>query len=214
MKVKCHQISSVGTVRDHNEDFLLFWEPEEFDLAQKLGSLALLADGVGGVANGDIASRLAAETALAAFKESGPEATPADVARRMFDAASAKVFQAAQDKGRMATTLLASIYRHDKVTITHVGDSRAYLIRGGKIKRLTTDHSYTALQVKLGLLLERNAMTSPNRSTLTRSIGYEPMCHYDITTEPLLQGDVVLHCSDGLYGFLLEDRKSTRLNSS
>ena len=205
MKVKCHQISTAGAVRDHNEDFLLFWEPEEFDLAQKLGSLALLADGVGGVANGDIASRLAAETALAAFKESKPEATPAAVARQMFDAAAAKVFQAAQEKGRMATTLLASIYRHDKVTIAHVGDSRAYLVRGGKIKRLTTDHSYTALQVKLGLLLERNAMTSPNRSTLTRSIGYEPMCHFDISTEALLKGDIILQCSDGLYGFILDE---------
>jgi serine/threonine-protein kinase len=105
----------------------------------------------------------------------------------------------------MATTLLASIYRHDKVTIAHVGDSRAYLIRGGKIKRLTTDHSYTALQVKLGLLLERNAMTSPNRSTLTRSIGYEPMCHYDISTQALLKGDIILQCSDGLYGFILDE---------
>jgi serine/threonine-protein kinase len=205
MKVKCHQVSSAGTVRDHNEDYLLFWEPEEFDLAQKLGSIAILADGVGGENNGDIASRLAAETALATFKETDPAATPTDVARRMFDAAAGKVFQAAQDKGRMATTLLASIYRHDKVTIAHVGDSRAYLIRGGKIKRLTTDHSYTALQVKLGLLLERNAMTSPNRSTLTRSIGYEPMCHYDISTEALLKGDIVLQCSDGLYGFVLDE---------
>jgi serine/threonine protein phosphatase PrpC len=205
MKVKCHQISSAGTVRDHNEDFLLFWEPEEFELVQKLGSIALLADGVGGESNGDVASRLAAETALAAFKESNPEATPTDAARQMFDAAAAKVFQAAQGKSRMATTLLASIYRHDKVTIAHVGDSRAYLIRGGKIKRLTTDHSYTSLQVKLGLLLERNAMTSPNRSTLTRSIGYEPMCHYDISTEALLKGDIILQCSDGLYGFILDD---------
>jgi serine/threonine-protein kinase len=205
MKVKCHQISSAGTVRDHNEDFLLFWEPEEFELAQKLGSIALLADGVGGESNGDIASRLAVETALAAFKESPPDATPEDAARLMFDAAAAKVFQAAQDKGRMATTLLASIYRHDKATFAHVGDSRAYLIRGGKIKRLTTDHSYTALQVKLGLLLERNAMTSPNRSTLTRSIGYEPMCHYDISTEALLKDDIILQCSDGLYGFILDD---------
>jgi serine/threonine-protein kinase len=205
MKVKCHQISSAGTVRDHNEDFLLFWEPEDFELAQKLGSIALLADGVGGESNGDVASRLAAETALGAFKESNPEATPTDVARRMFDAAAAKVFQEAQGKSRMATTLLASIYRHDKVTIAHVGDSRAYLIRGGKIKRMTTDHSYTSLQVKLGLLLERNAMTSPNRSTLTRSIGYEPMCHYDISTEALLKGDIILQCSDGLYGFILDE---------
>jgi serine/threonine-protein kinase len=59
--------------------------------------------------------------------------------------------------------------------------------------------------VKLGLLLERNAMTSPNRSTLTRSIGYEPMCHYDISTQALLKGDIVLQCSDGLYGFILDE---------
>lgn len=205
MKVKCHQISSAGAVRDHNEDFLLFWEPEDFALGQKLGSIALLADGVGGEGNGDIASRLAAETALAVFQESEPQTTAADIARCMFDAAALKVFQAAQEKGRMATTLLASVFRHDKVTITHVGDSRAYLIRGGKIRRLTTDHSYTALQMKLGLLLERNAMTSPHRSTLTRSIGYEPTCHYDISTEDLLKGDLILQCSDGLYGFILDE---------
>src|SRR5690242_9951076 len=136
MKVKCHQISSAGVVRDHNEDFLLFWEPDDFDLRQKKGSLAILADGVGGEGNGDLASRLAAETALAEFKEAKPESYPSDLARAMFDAAAAKVFQATRDKGRMATTLLVSIFRHDQVTIAHVGDSRAYLMRAGKIKRL------------------------------------------------------------------------------
>ncbi len=205
MKVKCHQLSSAGSVRDHNEDFQLFWEPEEFELRQKTGSLAVLADGVGGEANGDIASRMAAETALAVFKEARPGTPATDLVRGMFDAAAARVFQAAQEKGRMATTLNTALFRHDSVTIGHVGDSRAYLIRGGKIKRLTSDHSYTALQVKLGLLLERNAMTSPQRSTLTRSIGYEPMCHYDIATEALAHGDIILQCTDGLYGFVLDE---------
>ena len=205
MKVKCHQISSAGAVRDHNEDFLLFWEPDEFERRQKSGSLAVLADGVGGESHGDIASRLAAETALEVFKEAKPETAPSALARAIFETAAARVFQAARDKGRMATTLLVSIFRHDRVSIAHVGDSRAYLIRAGKITRLTTDHSYTSLQVKLGLLLERNAMTSPHRSTLTRSIGYEPMCHYDITNQPLQQGDLILQCSDGLYGFLLDE---------
>jgi serine/threonine-protein kinase len=205
MKVKCHQVSSAGAVRDHNEDFVLFWEPEEFALRQKIGSLAILADGVGGEGNGDVASRLAVETASGVFREGKSEASATDVIRTMFDSAAAKVFQTAQQNGRMATTLLASIFRYDKVTIAHVGDSRAYLIRAGKIKRLTTDHSYTSLQVKLGLLLERKAMTSPHRSTLTRSIGYEPMCHYDITNVALQKNDLILHCSDGLYGYLLDD---------
>ncbi|HEV2394646.1 MAG TPA: protein kinase [Verrucomicrobiae bacterium] len=205
MNVKCHQISSTGSVREDNEDFVLFWEPAEFDLRQRLGSVAILADGVGGEGNGGVASRLATETALAIFKESKPDGSVTDTIRQMFDTAAAKVFQATQHNGRMATTLNVALFRHDKVTIAHVGDSRAYLIRAGKIKRLTTDHSYTSLQVKLGLLLERKAMTSPHRSTLTRSIGYEPMCHYDITTLPLQQGDIILQCTDGLYGFLLDD---------
>src|ERR1019366_442972 len=148
MKVKCYQVSSAGPVRDHNEDFLLFWEPENFDLSQRAGSLAILADGVGGESNGDKASRLAAETALAVFKEAKPETSATDLVREMFNASAARVFQAAQHDGRMATTLLVSHFRHDKATIAHVGDSRSYLIRDGKIKRLTTDHSYTALQVK------------------------------------------------------------------
>ena len=160
---------------------------------------------MGGERNGDVASRLAVETSVGIFREAKPELPVRDVVRAMFDSAAAQVFQGAQDKGRMATTLIACVFRHDRVTIAHVGDSRAYLVRAGKIKRLTTDHSYTSLQVRLGLLLERNAMTSPHRSTLTRSIGYEPMCHYDIATEALAKGDVILQCSDGLYGSLLDD---------
>ena len=205
MKVKCHQLSSIGAVRDHNEDFIAFWEPEDFYVRQNVGSLAILADGVGGVGNGDVASRLAAETALAIFQQAKPDLAPPDVIRQIYDEASAKIFQAVQQQGRMATTMISSVFRHDKVTVAHVGDSRAYLIRAGKIKRLTTDHSYTSLQVKLGLLLERNAMASPHRSTLTRCIGSEPICHYDITTEALEKNDIILQCSDGLYGYVLDE---------
>jgi serine/threonine protein phosphatase PrpC len=205
MKVKCFQLSSAGVVRDHNEDYVAFWQPEDFELLQGVGSIAVLADGVGGMGNGDMASRMAAETALEIFKQAKPETPVNDLVREIFDQASNKVFQESRKTGRMSTTLLTTIFRADKATIAHVGDSRAYLIRAGKIKRMTTDHSYTSLQVKLGLLLERNAMTSPNRSTLTRSVGSEPMCHYDITTEPLLKGDAILQCSDGLYGYVLDD---------
>lgn len=205
MKVKCYQLSSVGTVRDHNEDFITYWEPEDFSLRQNLGSIAILADGVGGEGNGELASRMAAEAAKAVFEQAKPEASSADIVRQIYEEASMKVFQEGQKKGRMATTLLTTIFRKDSAIIAHVGDSRAYLIRAGKIKRLTTDHSYTSLQVKLGLLLERNAMLSPHRSTLTRSIGPEPISHYDISTEVLQKGDILLHCSDGLYGFVLDN---------
>ena len=205
MKVRCLQLSSMGTVRENNEDVIAFWEPDDFDLRQKLGSVAVLADGVGGEGHGEVASRLAADAALSVFRQSTPETPPYELMRQIFDEASSKIFQAAREQGRMATTLLTSIFRHGKVTIAHVGDSRAYMVRAAKIRRLTTDHSYTAFQVKLGLLLERNAMTSPHRSTLTRSVGSETICHYDISTEVLEKGDIILQCSDGLYGFVLDD---------
>jgi serine/threonine protein phosphatase PrpC len=214
MKVKCFQVSSVGAVRDHNEDFVVFWEPEDFHARQSIGSIAILADGVGGIGNGDIASRMAAETAIDIFREAKPDSTPADIVRQVYETASAKIFQATREKGRMATTMVTSIFRHDKVTIAHVGDSRAYLVRIGKLRRLTTDHSYTSLQVKLGLLLERNAMTSPHRSTLTRALGFEPICRYDILSEPLQAGDLILQCSDGLYGFVLDEEILDIINKS
>jgi serine/threonine protein phosphatase PrpC len=195
----------MGVVRDHNEDFIAFWEPEDFYVRQNVGSIAVLADGVGGIGNGDVASRLAAETALEVFQGAKPETPAGDIVRSIYADTAAKVFQTTQQKGRMATTLLTSIFRHDQITVAHVGDSRAYHIRAGKIKRLTTDHSYTTLQVKLGLLLERKAMTSPHRSTLTRSIGSEPICHFDVSTQALEKGDVVLQCSDGLYGYVLDE---------
>lgn len=205
MKVRCFQISSAGSVRDHNEDYIAFWQPDEFHSLQALGSIAVLADGVGGERNGEVASRMAAETALTVFKDARRGVPPTELIRQIFDEAAAKIFQAAQQTGRMSTTLLVTIFRDDKATVAHVGDSRAYLVRAGKIRRLTTDHSYTAFQVKLGLMLERNAMISQHRSTLTRSVGAEPICHYDISTVTLEKDDIILQCSDGLHGYVLDE---------
>src|SRR5665213_4585304 len=116
MKVKCYQVSSTGVVRNHNEDFISFWEPEDFFQRQAAGSIAVLADGVGGLGSGEVASKMAAETAVAIFKESKPDAVAADIIRRIYDESCAKVFEAARTQGRMATTLLTTIFRHNKAT--------------------------------------------------------------------------------------------------
>jgi serine/threonine-protein kinase len=86
-----------------------------------------------------------------------------------------------------------------------VGDSRAYLIRQKKIRRLTTDHAATTLPVKLRLVHERQAMASPQRSQLTRSVGSEPYCQPDFITQELRHGDFILHCTDGLHAFVLDE---------
>src|ERR1700691_2764303 len=104
MKIKCSQLSVVGPVRDHNEDFIAFWEPDDFQQLQAIGSIAVLADGVGGGGNGEIASRMAAETAIAIFKEAKPESVTTDLVRQIFDQAAAGIYQAGLKQGRMSTT--------------------------------------------------------------------------------------------------------------
>jgi len=105
----------------------------------------------------------------------------------------------------MATTLVATIVRDRVAYIAHVGDSRAYLIRKKKIFRLTKDHAATAISVKLGFILEREAMASAERCQLTRTVGMNPFCNPDLTTEFLEHGDFLLHCTDGLHAFVLDD---------
>jgi serine/threonine-protein kinase len=105
----------------------------------------------------------------------------------------------------MATTLVASIFRDRTVCVAHVGDSRAYFIRQKTIRRLTKDHIATALPVKLGLMLERQAMASPQRSQLTRTVGGEPFCQPEFTTQFLQHGDFILHCTDGLHAYVLDE---------
>jgi serine/threonine-protein kinase len=126
----------------------------------------------------------------------------------MFLAACSRVHDASlrEYQGKtMATTLVVTIVRNRVAHIAHVGDSRAYLIRKKKIFRLTKDHVATAISVKLGLMLERQAMASAERCQLTRTVGMEPYCHPDLTTEFLNHGDFLLHCTDGLHAFVLDD---------
>jgi len=101
--------------------------------------------------------------------------------------------------------LTVSIFRNDEVFVGHIGDSRVYLIRNGSVRRLTTDHSYVALQVKLGLVKERDAMTSPMRSMITRSIGQDLACGYDLFHSTLAKGDILVQCTDGLYSVVLDE---------
>jgi serine/threonine-protein kinase len=126
----------------------------------------------------------------------------------MFNAACTKVHDASVSEYRgqsMATTLVASVFCDRTVCVAHVGDSRSYFIRQKTIKRLTKDHVATALQVKLGLLLERQAMASPERSHLTRSVGVELTCQPDFTTQFLHHGDFILQASDGLHAYVLDE---------
>jgi serine/threonine-protein kinase len=207
MKITYAELSSTGPVRPHNEDFVLFWEPEGEQGRQSRGAVSLLADGVGGQGFGEVASKLAVETALGVFRDADPTTTDNQLLWRMFNAANLAVYDAGMAQGggdRMATTLTVSLFRRNEVAIGHVGDSRAYLIRQGTIKQLTSDHTYVAMQVKMSLISKQDAMNSELRGLLTRSIGANPTVQVDYSRAILRSGDIVVQCTDGLHGSVTE----------
>ncbi len=202
MKITYAKLSSTGPVRPHNEDFIDFWEAEEEHVRRTLGAVSLLADGVGGQGHGEVASRLAVETALRVFREADPATTDNQVLWRMFNAANLAVYDAGMARGgadRMATTLTVSVFRRNELAVGHVGDSRAYLVRDGQLRQLTADHTYVAMQVKLNLISSQDAMASSLRSVLTRSIGANPTVQMDYAKTVLQSRDLVVQCSDGLH---------------
>ena len=207
VKLTYAELSSVGPVRSHNEDFLQFWESEDENEKKARGAIALLADGVGGHGEGEIASHLAIETAFRTFREASPVTTDNQLLWRMFNAANLAVYDAGMQRGRsdrMATTLTVSLFRRNEVAIGHVGDSRSYLVRQGQIRQLTSDHTYVAMQLKLSLISKEEAMASELRTVLTRSIGQHPTIQVDYSRSVLRSRDVLIQCTDGLHGCLTE----------
>ncbi len=205
MRLSCESKSSAGPVRKKNEDYLGFWQPD--DEAEKLqrGAVAVVADGVGGLQNGDVASRMAVEIAIATFQRMNPANAPKQILRQIFDTANLEIYEAGMSEpkgGRMATTLSVCIFRDRELHIGHAGDTRVYLVRQEQMRRLTDDHSYTAMQVKLRLISEHEAKASRLRSMLTRSLGPEPIVHFDFKRLKLMSRDRVVQCTDGLYCFM------------
>jgi len=207
MDLTVAQVSSKGPVRPHNEDTLCFWQPETAEARREQGAVLALADGVGGQGNGAVASALAIEAVLKTFKASKPSQAPNQILFQAFNAANLAVFDAAASdpaKARMATTLTAAVIRNNELTVGHVGDCRLYLIHNGSPRRITTDHSYVGLQLKMGLISERDAMNSPMRSVLTRSIGQDPTIRVDYYNLTITERDRLVLCSDGVHGVVTE----------
>jgi len=207
VKITYAESSVTGPVRPHNEDFVLYWEPDTEQDRQSRGAVSLLADGVGGQGFGEVASKLAVETALRVFQEADPATTDNQLLWRMFNAANLAVYDAGMVHGgqdRMASTLTVSLFRRNEVAIGHVGDSRTYLIRQGTIRQLTSDHTYVAMQVKMSLISKQDAMNSELRGVLTRSIGANPTVQVDYARAVLRNADIVVQCTDGLHGSVTE----------
>ncbi|MGD0388110.1 MAG: protein kinase [Tepidisphaeraceae bacterium] len=207
MQISYAALSTEGPVRPNNEDSVAYWQPKSEADWRNHGAIAVLADGVGGQSSGEVASKLACETVLKVFLESKPLASPAQILFQMFAAANIAVYDQNvkhNGTGRMATTLTVSLFRHNEVNIGHVGDCRVYAVQQGHIRRVTNDHSYAGVQLKLGLITVQEAMNSEMRSVLTRTVGQEPTIRVDYHTISVHGGDIIVQMCDGMWSQLTE----------
>jgi serine/threonine protein phosphatase PrpC len=211
MQVTAFGLTHVGRQRQHNEDsYLVADEP----------GLFLVADGMGGHAAGEIASRIAvdsiSEFILHTKEDDGtwPHAYDEHYKRstnRLMAAvrlANTRVLEAMRKDARlrgMGTTVVACLADDDIMSFAHVGDSRAYLIRAGALSRITNDHSWVFEQVQAGMLTEAEAEKHPLRNVITRALGGALSVTPDASEVETKPGDVYLLCSDGLTGMVPED---------
>lgn len=185
-----------GRLREINEDALFL---------DDTAGLYLVADGVGGHNAGELASITAVREIGTLFSQSPP--TGSDDAlghyfQELLNAVNLKIYQMAlsdPETSGMATTLLLMYLKNDKAYVANVGDSRAYLIRGGEIYQISEDHTYVQGLVKSGTLTKEEALIHPERHMITKAMGVEPQVSPDFYQFELIPEDVILLCTDGLY---------------
>ncbi len=188
--------TDTGRQRNANEDSLFTSPP-----------LFVVADGMGGAQAGEVASKTAAES----FDRELPAGPPEQILRQTIEAANRTIHERARndpDLAGMGTTITAAILdpESEEVAIGHVGDSRAYRLRGGRFERLTRDHSLVEEMRRKGQLTEAQAEDHPQRSIITRALGPEPEVEVDLQTVSAQAGDVFLLCSDGLTTMLGDEQ--------
>jgi serine/threonine protein phosphatase PrpC len=203
MRIEYAFKSTEGSARENNEDSVGIFLPDAVELWRSHGALVVLADGMGGQVRGEVASRMVCDKMVESFTAAAAMTAPEKVLQDAVRSATLAVYDDNMNHhrewGKMATTLTASVFRNDEVTVAHVGDCRVYLIQQSAIRQLTTDHSYAATQLKLGLITLADAAESAFRSVLTRSIGNDPFVRADIITAKVGVGDVIVQCCDGLW---------------
>ena len=220
MQIVSGGVTNVGRVRTNNEDCFRIVAPLH---------LFVLSDGMGGEAHGEVASALAVETvvqhcvdgqknaAVTLYGEQRPDWS--DKTKRLSSAAhlaNQKIFESARDHPEqegMGATLTAAWIDGSRLSIAHVGDSRAYLLRSGSLQQLTSDHSLVAEQVRQGILTPMEAEESAMQSVLLRALGSQPEIQIDAEEHLLIARDILLLCSDGLTRMVIEPEIAGTLQS-
>jgi len=218
LEIEYAELTDTGKTREHNEDCLGHVVPSSAAEVQSQGWLFAIADGVGGQEYGEVASRLAIDTVVSGFRKIPKGIMHVSLLPRLVQEANAAVYDAATagpsrgQTSRMGTTLVACALRFDSAVVSHVGDSRCYLFREGVGNPLTRDHTMAAEQLRMGLVSRADAETGDNRHVLTRCLGNELFVAADTVTVNVIPGDVLLLCSDGLYGYVPDKKIEQLLN--
>jgi serine/threonine protein phosphatase PrpC len=213
MKISYKAISDVGRKRTANEDTYT----ADGDL-----NLFIVADGMGGHAAGEVASKVAVDSIqdFIRYTSNDKEITwpyefdeslsmAGNRLKSAIQLAHAKVLEVTTQKKEfqgMATTVVSLMVEDAKAQVAHVGDSRAYLIRGDSLIQLTSDHSWVNEQLRTGAITSQQARNHPYRNIVTRALGGPNPVDVDVSEEPMEDGDIVLLCSDGLNTMLSDDQ--------
>jgi len=208
LDVQFGQASDFGKVRTNNEDAMGSFIPASRHQARSHGYLFAVADGVGGMDLGEVASATAISVITEEFAKAQAGTMLISLLPRLIQHANAAVHDcglAAEYRGKkMATTLVVCALRYDQAIVSHIGDSRCYLVRGGKARQVTQDHTLVNEQRKMGLISIDEIADSDSRHVLIRSLGPEMFVSPDTTALTLQPGDVLVLSTDGLHDEMKE----------
>jgi len=209
-RIELHQITDVGCLREINEDAVGHWPHDD-------GIVLAVADGLGGEEAGEVASALALDVLGRELDRAPGSWNVAKRLRRTFQQANLEIYNKAvtvPELRGMGTTLTATALTGATLVAAHVGDTRVYLKRDGKLTQLSKDHTWVAEQVQYGLLTTEQARTHGRRHVLTRCLGRELIVGIDVLTLDLRPGDVILQCSDGVHGYLRDEELGKLLEAT
>jgi len=205
MTLEHASLSDRGRVRQNNEDSCAVFVPEGPGELADRGAVFVVADGMGGHRGGEIASRIAVRTIIAFYTANSDENRSHALARAFREANKTILEESVADSTLfgMGTTCTALALHNGHAYFAHVGDSRGYLVRDGRITQITHDHSIVGEMVRSGILSDEDARNHPKRNVITKSLGAQDDIAADLPTALDLEpGDTFLLCSDGLTAYL------------
>jgi PPM family protein phosphatase len=216
--VELASLTDIGYIRENNEDSYIYWEPGRDDLFPQLGRLAAVADGMGGYQGGQIASRMAVEIVCQTYAGS----TETDPQQRLLGAFKEAHHRIRECAGRsanlsgMGTTCTALVLIANRLYFAHVGDSRLFLLRDGGLELLTSDHTLVAHLLNIGAIQPDEAEHHPQRHVLTAALGVRDEIQPHFPPQPLSvrTGDVLVLCTDGLWGLVQDAEIKTAIGSN